>query len=178
LNKTKSKKIKKNNKIKTLKLSIKNKNIINSISIVNIKKLFINSQFYPLQLTNIILSLKKMAIKPNTIKNIESNFYIGSKEFNILSKFGYNLEENIDLGSFAIIGRPMLSLLLFIFYYISNFGISIILLTILIKIMTFPLTKKSMLSLEKTKNITPKIKMLQRKYAHNKDILNQKQLEK
>ena len=71
----------------------------------------------------------------------------------------------------------MLLLLLYIYYYVDNFGISIILLTLLIKIITFPLTKKSMLSMEKTKDIAPKIKAIQNKYSHDKTLLNKKQLE-
>ena len=59
----------------------------------------------------------------------------------------------------------------------GNFGIAIILLTFVIKLLTFPLTQKSYVSMQQMKILGPLMKDLQKKYGHDRTLLGQKQME-
>jgi len=103
--------------------------------------------------------------------------YLGPKQLNLLKGAGHGLEENINFGWFGVISRPMLWLLTKIFSMVGNFGIAIILLTLLIKLLTFPLTQKSFVSMQNMKRYGPDLKVLQKKFGHDRNTLAQKQME-
>jgi YidC/Oxa1 family membrane protein insertase len=103
--------------------------------------------------------------------------YLGPKQLALLHNAGHGLDENIDFGWFGVLSRPMLWLLSMLFSFVGNFGIAIILLTLFIKLLTFPLTQKSFVSMQNMKKIAPDVKELQKKYSHDKAMLGQKQME-
>jgi YidC/Oxa1 family membrane protein insertase len=61
--------------------------------------------------------------------------------------------------------------------FIGNFGLAIILLTLIVKLITFPLTQKSYVSMQQMKTVAPELKALQKKYAHDRQLQGQKQME-
>jgi YidC/Oxa1 family membrane protein insertase len=120
--------------------------------------------------------------EPLTLSSKESrtfkySAFFGPKQFDILKNAGYGLEKNIDFGWFGVISRPLLWLLVKIFNITGNFGVAIIILTFLLKIITFPLTQKSFISMQKMKKFQPELKILQKKYSHDRMLLGQKQME-
>lgn len=76
-----------------------------------------------------------------------------------------------------MIATPLGSVLTFIFNFTHNYALSIIILTILIKVVLFPLSIKQISSTKKMGEVQPKIKQLQEKYKNNKEQLNIKTME-
>lgn len=81
-----------------------------------------------------------------------------------ISNPGDNLHLSVDFGYFAILAVPILRGLQFIYKYIPNYGIAIILLTILIRLITFPLQYKSFKSMKKMQTIQPELAKIKEKY--------------
>ena len=93
-----------------------------------------------------------------------------------LSVEGRQFEKAIDFGWTDIIARPLLYVLLFFEKYFGNYGISIILLTILIKIIFWPLSYKSYKSMGEMKKLQPRLTKLREKYKDNKQLMNQEMM--
>jgi YidC/Oxa1 family membrane protein insertase len=103
--------------------------------------------------------------------------YIGPKEFESLRDFGYGAQKVINFGFFGAIAEILLISIRFIHQYIPNWGFSIIILTIIIKIIFFPLTYSSTKSMAKMQELQPKIKALRAKYKKAKqDIAQRRQM--
>jgi len=106
--------------------------------------------------------------------------YAGPKDYKRLKAFDVNLQENIDFGWFMfgswsfvrLLAEPMFVLLTAIDGLAGNYGISIILLTLLIKTVFIPLTHKSYRSMKAMQAIQPQVKTLQEKYKNNKEKLS------
>lgn len=122
------------------------------------------------------MSEKTFILPAKASKTYTFSSYIGPKESKYLQEAGPYLTENLDYGWFGVLSRPLLWLLIWINQWVMNFGIAIILLTVLIKILTFPLTQKSFAAQQQMKKIAPKLKELQKKYAHDKAALGQQQM--
>jgi YidC/Oxa1 family membrane protein insertase len=103
--------------------------------------------------------------------------YIGPLDYTILKSYGIGLEEMISLGLKWLI-RPiaefvLLPLFRFLHLFIPNYGVVIIIFSILIKILLTPLTMTQMKSVKKMQAIAPILKELQEKYKDNPQKLNQ-----
>jgi YidC/Oxa1 family membrane protein insertase len=98
--------------------------------------------------------------------------YVGPKEQQLLKAAEPSLDRLIDLGFFSPLARPMVQLLRLINNVIHNYGITIILVTILIKIVFWPLTQKSYKSMQAMQKLQPKMKRLQDEYKDDRQALN------
>ena len=98
--------------------------------------------------------------------------YIGPKEEPLLEATEPSLTKVIDLGFFSPMARPMLQLLRLVNRWVHNYGLSIILVTILIKLVFWPLTHKSYKSMKAMQRLQPKMKELQALYKDDKPGLN------
>lgn len=98
--------------------------------------------------------------------------YFGPRDLDILQQVGYELDEAVDFGFFGIIARPLLSVLKFFYSYVGNWGIAIILLTCIIKLLFWPLTQKSYKSMKSMQSLQPEMQKLREKYKNNKEQLN------
>jgi YidC/Oxa1 family membrane protein insertase len=92
-------------------------------------------------------------------------FFLGPKEFDLLQRADTELTRTINLGMFGFLATPLLKALKWINEYIGNFGWSIILLTVLINLVLFPLRHKSAVSMRKMQQIQPQVKAIQDRYA-------------
>jgi len=92
-------------------------------------------------------------------------FFLGPKEFDLLQRADPELTRTINLGMFGFLATPLLKALKWINEYIGNFGWSIILLTVLINLVLFPLRHKSAVSMRKMQQIQPQVKAIQDRYA-------------
>ena len=91
--------------------------------------------------------------------------YWGPKQYEQLSALPYGLEETINLGWFKIISKPLLFGLGWIHdNVVANYGWAIILMTILIRILLFPLMHKSTVSMQKMQKVNPKVQAIRNKY--------------
>lgn len=103
---------------------------------------------------------------------VEVSYWVGPKVRSLLQQAPNNLVATIDLGMFSIIAKALLWLLQYFYDYVHNWGVAIILLTVLIKAVFWPLTAKSYASMEKMKKLQPMMTSLREKYADNKEQLN------
>ncbi len=99
--------------------------------------------------------------------------YFGPRDLEILKEIGSDLDRAIDFGWFDIIAKGFLYLLLFFNKYINNYGVSIILLTALVKIILWPLSHKSYKSMKEMQKLTPIMAKIREKYKNDKQKMNQ-----
>jgi YidC/Oxa1 family membrane protein insertase len=91
--------------------------------------------------------------------------YLGAKEYDRLAELPYGLEETVQLGWFKFLSLPLLWGLRWIHdNLLPNYGWAIILMTILIRLLLFPLTHKSTVSMQKMQEINPKVQAIRQKY--------------
>jgi YidC/Oxa1 family membrane protein insertase len=96
------------------------------------------------------------------------HFFAGPKDFDVLKSNDPNLVRTIDFGMFAVIVVPLLQALKWINQYVGNFGWSLILLTIGINLVMFPLRQKSVVSMRKMQEVQPEVKAIQDRYKNLK----------
>ena len=94
--------------------------------------------------------------------------FMGPKNYKDLEALNPELIDVIDYGWFTFIAKPMFVLLQFLQGYIGNWGWTIVALTILIKLVLYPLSYKGMMSMQKLKDLAPKMKDIQNKYKGDK----------
>ena len=98
--------------------------------------------------------------------------YAGPKEYSRLESFRIGLEDTIPLGWFWFIGLPLFHLMKWLYKILGNYGIAIILITAIIKVIFAPLTHKSYKSMKEMQKLQPKITALQKKFKDDKQKLN------
>jgi YidC/Oxa1 family membrane protein insertase len=103
--------------------------------------------------------------------------YIGPKDVDILRAYGHDAKKVISFGAFGSVAEILLVVVKFCHKLVPNWGVAIILLTLFIKIIFFPLTYSSTKSMAKMADLQPKIKALRAKYKKAKtDIEQRKQM--
>lgn len=109
----------------------------------------------------------------NPTKNFTADLVFTKKNYDHLVSLGDGLQLSVDFGFFAVLAVPILRGLQFIHKYIPNYGIAIILLTILIRLITFPLQYKSFKSMKKMQTIQPELQLLKEKYKDDSQKMQQ-----
>jgi len=116
-------------------------------------------------------SLKQIAkIEVSRVKVDDSfDFYFGPVDYDNLKAYNIGLENSMEFGWKLIrpISKLILQLLKFLYKLIPNYGIAIIIMSIMIKVIFYPLTHKGMRSTHKMQEIQPLIKEVQSKYKNN-----------
>lgn len=95
-------------------------------------------------------------------------FFWGPKAFDTLKAVDVELVRTIDFGMFAFLVVPLLQALKWVNAFVGNYGWSIVVLTILINVVLFPLRHRSMVSMKKMQSLQPKVKAIQDRYARYK----------
>ena len=113
------------------------------------------------------------AIPPGNQYTYKYKLYIGPKRISQLRDVGNNLEKLIDFGWFDFIAKPCLWLLNLFYSVIPNYGVAIIILTILVKLLLWPLGSKSYKSMSEMKKLQPLMKEIREKYKDDKQRMNQ-----
>ena len=108
---------------------------------------------------------------------VRHKLFIGPKDIDILKAQGSSLEQSLDLGWFTVLAKPMLHTLKFFYTYIPNYGVGIIFITIILKIIFFPLTHKSYKSMKEMGKLQPKMAALKEKYKNDRDAMNRAVME-
>lgn len=103
--------------------------------------------------------------------------YIGAKEYKVLDGIHPELTDAIEFGWFTFLATPFFKVLLWINDYVGNWGWAIIIFTILIKFILFPLSYKGMMSMQKLKDLAPKMKELKEKYGKDPAKMNAQMME-
>ena len=98
--------------------------------------------------------------------------FMGPKVQAELEKFDFHLPQAMDLGWFEFLAHPLLAVLRWLQSYVVNWGIAIILLTLIVRSAMFPLAFTGMRSMRKMSQLNPKIKSIREKYKNNKERMN------
>jgi YidC/Oxa1 family membrane protein insertase len=126
--------------------------------------------------------LDATTIAPGASGTAEARLFAGAKETPLVDAYDRKLKLNrfellIDWGWFYFITKPMFWAIDFLFRLVGNFGVAILLVTVLIKIIFFPLANKSYASMAKMKNIQPEMMALRERYADDKQKQQQEMME-
>ena len=121
------------------------------------------------------VALPPTNLQPNLLVESDFRMYYGPKADDELLKFGHNLVESHDM-MLETLAAPLLDLLRMIYGYVGNYGVAIIILTTIVRLVLFPLTFKGMKSMKRMQQLTPRMKKLQEKYKNNKEKLNKEMM--
>lgn len=102
--------------------------------------------------------------------------YFGPKQDEYLLASGHQFEEAIHYGFFHPLSKPLMVVLKFFYGFIGNFGFAVILLTICIKLIFWPLTQKSYKSMKGMQKLQPEMKKMREKHGKDKQKLNQEMM--
>ncbi|MFC1867448.1 membrane protein insertase YidC [Thermodesulfobacteriota bacterium] len=116
-----------------------------------------------------------IVLKPLEQSSSRLMLYMGPREVDMLKNTGKKLDQAINFGFFDIIAKPLHFALRYFNRYIHNYGVSIIILTILIKIIFWPLTHKSYKSMKEMQKLQPLMAKIREKYKNDKQQM-QKEL--
>jgi YidC/Oxa1 family membrane protein insertase len=112
-------------------------------------------------------------VQPGTQQTFEYQLYLGPKSTKTLSRYDNDLGQVIEFGWFTFLAKPCLWFMNFLYdNFIPNYGVAIIILTLLTKILLWPLGSKSYKSMSEMKKIQPLIKELREKYKNDKKKMN------
>jgi YidC/Oxa1 family membrane protein insertase len=106
---------------------------------------------------------------------VDARAYFGPKEIELLERVGAGLERTVDFGWYSIVARPLLWLLKRVYAWVGNYGVAILLVTLLIRILLFPLMHKSYASMKKMQKLAPKMNAIRDKYKKSKTDAAQRQ---
>ena len=115
---------------------------------------------------------RSLNLPPNTKVSYDFNFYYGPKDESDLKTAGHSLIKSIDFGWLDILAKPLAKLLRILYGVVGNYGVAIIIVTFLIKILLWPLTAKSYRSMKEMQKLGPKVTKLREKYGDDKEAMN------
>lgn len=92
-------------------------------------------------------------------------FYVGPKDFDVLASIDTSFVKAINFGMFSVLVVPLLRSLNWIYGYVGNYGWAILVLTLFINLVLFPLNHKSVVSMRKMQQIQPEVKAIQERYS-------------
>lgn len=117
------------------------------------------------------------AIEPGGVKKMVVPFYAGPQQQDHLSMVAPGLDLVVDYGMLTVIAAPLFWVLALINKMVNNWGIAIILLTILIKLSFYPLSAKSYRSMAQMRVLGPKLQKLKEQYGDDRQRLHTAMME-
>lgn len=115
---------------------------------------------------------KTLSLEPAKPVVLDAAYYLGPKDASDLSAAPNSVARSLDYGMFSVIAKPLVLLLDFLNSYVHNYGIAIILMTVLIKLIFWPLSQKSYKSMEQMKKLQPLMAKIREKHADDKEAMN------
>jgi YidC/Oxa1 family membrane protein insertase len=113
------------------------------------------------------------SIGPGTQHSYHYLLFFGPKSMKVLGEAGHDLGKALSFGMFDFLAKPCVWLMNKLYSVIPNYGIAIIILTILIKVLLWPLGSKSYKSMSEMKKIQPLMKEIREKYKNDKKKMNE-----
>lgn len=113
-----------------------------------------------------------MVVQPGDYAEQAYNVYAGPKRIDLLEKQGANLERAVDFGWFHVIAKFFFDMVMWFYAMVGNLGVAVILVTILIKIVLWPLAAKSYVAMSRMKQLQPKMKQLKEKHGDDRQAMS------
>ncbi|MCR9256613.1 MAG: membrane protein insertase YidC [Alphaproteobacteria bacterium] len=120
-------------------------------------------------------------VAPGAEATFESRVFAGAKEVHLLDRYSEelgitNFDLAVDFGWLFFLTKPFFYALDFFYRAVGNFGVAILIFTVLIKLVFFPLANKSYKAMSKMKELQPKMVALREKFGEDKQRLNQEMM--
>jgi YidC/Oxa1 family membrane protein insertase len=115
----------------------------------------------------------EQSIDPGSQLKSEYILFFGPRSMDAVKQAGHNLERIIDFGTFDLLAKPCLWLLNFLYTIIPNYGVAIIILTVLTKILLWPLGTKSYKSMNQMKKLQPLLQEIREKHKNDRKKMNE-----
>lgn len=109
-------------------------------------------------------------------KSFDYALYFGPKKLKMLEPAGNDFAGAVNFGWFDLLAKPMLWLLNFFHQFSGNYGVAIILLTVLIKLVFWPITQKGMSSMKNMQKLQPKIAKIRERFKDDPAKMNQEMM--
>ena len=119
----------------------------------------------------------KRTVEPGAQETFSRPLFVGPKIQSQLEELHERLKLTVDYGWLTILSQPMFWLLAFIYDYVGNWGVAIILVTVLIKLAFYKMTETSGRSMAKMRNLQPRIKALQERYKDDRQQVSQQMMD-
>jgi YidC/Oxa1 family membrane protein insertase len=129
------------------------------------------------QTVEISFDTPHFSLAPGASQSFQYLVYFGPRETSALEKADAELTKAMDFGFFSPIARPLLATLNFFYSYVGNYGLAIILVTVIIKILFWPLTHKSYASMKAMQKLQPEMQKIREKFKNDKEKLNRELME-
>ena len=117
------------------------------------------------------------SIAPGKEGKISVPLYVGPQEQNLLAGLAPGLDLVVDYGWLTVIAKPLFWVLSMFYKWVQNWGVAIVLLTVCIKLIFFPLSAASYKSMAKMRALNPKLQVLKEQYGEDKQRMNQAMME-
>jgi YidC/Oxa1 family membrane protein insertase len=118
-----------------------------------------------------------ITIEPNSTATTSATFYVGPKDQDVLENIEKNLDLTIDYGFLSMISQPLFWLLIKIQSIVTNWGVAIIIITLIVKGGMYPLTKAQYTSMAKMRALQPKMAQLKERLGDDKQKMSQGMME-
>ena len=126
-------------------------------------------------------TLPAAVVQPGTVQGTTSRVFAGAKEVDLLAAYADGgipkFDLLIDWGWFAVVERPFFWLLKTIEGFTGNWGLAIILLTVLVRLLMFPIAQRQFASMAAMRRLQPKLKSLQERHKDNKEKLQKEMMQ-
>ena len=129
------------------------------------------------KMRNLQPRIKALQVEPGASHTFTQTLFIGPKLQSQLEEIDKTLKLTVDYGWLTILSQPLFWLLGKAFGVFGNWGVSIIAVTVLIKLLFYKLTESSGRSMAKMRNLQPRIKALQERYKDDRQQLGKAQME-
>ncbi|WP_115020155.1 membrane protein insertase YidC [Oligella urethralis] len=116
-------------------------------------------------------------IQPEATVSSNSVLWVGPQAQEQLSEISTGLDLVVDYGWLTIIAKPMFKFMTWLYSFIGNWGWTIVVLTIIIKIILYPLSAASYRSMARMKNVGPRMQAIKEQYGDDRQKVNQAMME-
>jgi YidC/Oxa1 family membrane protein insertase len=120
---------------------------------------------------------EKLLFPVKDAARIKLDVYVGPKDIDVLHGVGHDLTRAVDLGWFGFIALPLLHILKFSHRFTGNYGVDILLLTVVIKILFIPLTQRSFQSMREMQKLQPQMAKIRERFKDNSEQMNKEIME-
>jgi YidC/Oxa1 family membrane protein insertase len=124
-------------------------------------------------LTKMQLSGSLDTLPAGAEKEYKYHVYYGPKKLTMMDDIGFNLGKSVNFGWFDLLAKPTLWLLNKFYSVVHNYGIAIIMVTVLFKAIFWPITQKGMKSMKNMQKLQPKMAKIKEKYKGDPTRMNQ-----